>query len=136
MSNGVLLDTHVLVWLALGERSLGQKARARIDDALKSDAVFVSPISFFEIATLRRRGRLLLHEEVAAWRVKVLRQGLVETPLQGDIAIAAAELGGLPGDPADRLITATALSQGCALVTADEGILGWGGTLQRYDARR
>jgi PIN domain nuclease of toxin-antitoxin system len=41
----------------------------------------------------------------------------------------------LPYDPADRLIIATALAQGAALMTADERLLGWGHALERHDAR-
>lgn len=136
MTSGVLLDTHALVWLALGETSLGRRGRAMIDDALKDDAVYVSAISFFEIATLCRRGRLQLYAAIEVWRQRVLQQGIIEIPVQGDVAIAAADLDGLPGDPADRLITAAALSRGYTLVTADERILGWAGTLLRHDARR
>jgi len=40
------------------------------------------------------------------------------------------------GDPADRMIVATALSEGTRIITADDSILGWGGPLGRYDARR
>jgi PIN domain nuclease of toxin-antitoxin system len=44
-------------------------------------------------------------------------------------AIAAMTVGlhGLPVDPADRLIAATALCHDLTLVTADERIVGWGG---------
>jgi PIN domain nuclease of toxin-antitoxin system len=44
-------------------------------------------------------------------------------------------LGGLPEDPADRFIVASALSHGAALVTADEALLRWPHALERVDAR-
>ncbi|MEW5863448.1 MAG: PIN domain-containing protein [Pseudomonadota bacterium] len=47
----------------------------------------------------------------------------------------AVGLGGLPGDPVDRLIVATALRHGAALVTADERPLGWRHPMVRHDAR-
>lgn len=136
MSSEVLLDTHVLVWLTFGDRNLGLKGRALVNDALKDDVVFVSAISFLEIATLRRRGRLRLQNEVATWRQAVLQHGVKEIPVHGDVAIAAGEIQGVPGDPADRIIIATAESVGATLLTADERILAWPGDLPRHDARR
>ena len=50
-------------------------------------------------------------------------------------AVRSVELGGLPDDPVDRLIIATALAQGAALITADERLLGWSHALERHDAR-
>ena len=55
--------------------------------------------------------------------------------MTGQIGILAGELDGLPGDPADRIITATALLRGHTLLTADQRILGWSGTVRRQDAR-
>ena len=54
--------------------------------------------------------------------------------MDGDIAIRANTLSDFPADPADRIIVATALS-GHRLVTADERILAWGGSLDRLNAR-
>ncbi|MBI2918296.1 MAG: type II toxin-antitoxin system VapC family toxin [Chloroflexi bacterium] len=136
MNSSVLLDTHVVVWLAFADRSLGPGGRALVDAALKDNAVYVSAISFFEIATLRRRGCLHLYGDVLVWRQLLLQRGIAETPIQGDIAIVAGELNGLPGDPADRIIAATALVRGWALLTADDRILQWTGPVTRHDARR
>ena len=61
--------------------------------------------------------------------------GLIEIPVDGDIAIRANELTGLHADPADRLIIATALG-GHTLVTADARLLSWSGRLTRMDARK
>ena len=80
-----------------------------------------------------RRGRLDLLVDPEAWRRDLLAQGLVEIPVSGAIGIRAGLLGGLPGDPADRLIVATALD-GHELLTADRGILDWSGQLNRLDA--
>lgn len=135
MPSRVLLDTHVLVWLAFADRSLGPRSRSLVDNAVKDESVFVSAISFFEIATLCRRGRLRLYEEVAAWRQRVLQRGILEEPVTGQIGILAGELAGLPGDPADRIIAATAMVRDATLVTADQRILDWPGAVQRHDAR-
>ena len=68
-----------------------------------------------------------------AWRRDLLAQGLTEIPVNGLIGVRAGLIEGLRGDPADRLIVATAL-EGHQLVTADRRILGWPGKLNRMDA--
>jgi PIN domain nuclease of toxin-antitoxin system len=78
----------------------------------------------------------LAHPTVAQWRGERLDAGLEEIPVDRAIAVRAAGLGGLPGDPVDRLIVATALERGAALLTADERLLGWNHSLERQDARR
>ena len=84
---------------------------------------------------LREKGRIDLSRDVRAWRTRLLQDGLIEIPVDGDIAIRANELTDLHDDPADRLIVAMALG-GHTLVTADERILSWTGRLNRVDARR
>ena len=81
------------------------------------------------------KGRLSLADDVASWRRQNLRQGLTEIPVDGEIGARAGSLAGLHGDPADRIIVATAMD-GHRLVTADQRILDWDGPLQRLDARQ
>jgi PIN domain nuclease of toxin-antitoxin system len=66
----------------------------------------------------------------------LLAAGLLELPVDGNVGIRAVGLGGLPNDPVDRLIVATALHHDAALVSADERLLGWDHPLVRHDARR
>lgn len=80
------------------------------------------------------KGRIRLPEGVPAWRQRQLEQGMIEIPLDGPTAVRAGLLPGMHGDPADRLIVATALG-GHQLMTADEHILNWPGELARLDAR-
>ena len=131
----VLLDTHALVWLMEDNSQLGRRAAHRADTAARTGVLLVSAITFWEVALLAMRHRIALAETVAGWRRRVLELGIEEIPLSGDIGILATELDGLPGDPADRIITATALLQGHTLLTADQGILAWSGTVLRQDAR-
>ena len=84
---------------------------------------------------LHAKGRIRLSRDVRSWRARLLRDGLVEIPADGDIALLANELKDFHGDPADRIIVATALG-GHTLITADRRILSWGGRLCRLDARR
>lgn len=70
-----------------------------------------------------------------AWRRDLLGLGLLEISVDGEIGVAAAQLD-LHGDPADRLIVATAQIKGAVLLTADQPLLQWDSTLERCDARR
>ena len=81
-----------------------------------------------------QRGRISLSLDLDTWRLELLEQGLVEIPVSGRVAARAGLLSLMHGDPADRLIVATAL-EGHELVTADRQILNWPGDLSRLDAR-
>lgn len=121
----ILLDTHVLVRYLMGDRKLGRRSVASIDKALPNDEVFVSAISFWEIAMLVERNRLELDMTVAAFRTLALRHGIHEEPLDGEIGISAAELPDSHADPADRMLVATSILRGLTLITADETLLTW-----------
>ncbi|HVY48805.1 MAG TPA: type II toxin-antitoxin system VapC family toxin [Minicystis sp.] len=129
----ILLDTHVLVWLAAGDAQLGGRTARLVARSLSVARVLVSALSYWEIAMLVAKRRLAA--SAPALRDEASRLGIVEVPLDGTIAIAAAALDDLHGDPADRLIVATALQAGARLVTADRALLGWRGKLARHDAR-
>lgn len=131
----ILLDTHVMLWLRLGEPRLGTNARREIDQAWQSNEVGVSAISFWEVAMFKDKGRIRFPMDVELWRREQLAQGLVEISVDGEIAARAGLLPNMHGDPADRLIVATALA-GHRLVTADQRILDWSGRLSRLDAAK
>ncbi len=82
---------------------------------------------------LQARGRITLQADIGSWREGLLKEGLIEIPVDGRIAIRAGLLQDMHGDPADRLIVATALD-GHQLVTADRRILDWPGQLSRMRA--
>jgi len=121
----ILLDTHVLVRYLMGDKKLGRRAITTIDKALPLDEVFVSAISFWEVAMLVEKGRLELDTTISAFRVLTLRHGIQEEPLDGELAISAAELPDSHADPADRMLVATAILRGLTLITADETLLDW-----------
>ena len=124
----LLLDTHVMLWLRLGDARLGSDTRREIERAWQSGEVCVSALSFWEVAMLKAKGRIRFPEDVGLWRREQLEQGVVEIVVDGEIGIRAVNLSDFHSDPADRLIVATALDGHC-LVTADEHILGWSGGL-------
>lgn len=122
---GVLLDTHALVWLVNGDAQLSRRAQRRIAAA---SPVWVSAITPWEIGMLVARGRLTLGKDALEWVEEVLAlPGIRLAPLAPSIAVASTRLPGeLHGDPADRLIAATARHLSVALVTADEKLLAYG----------
>lgn len=130
----LLLDTVTLIWLVGGNPRLGRRSRARIESAAPGQVGY-SVVSLYEIGTLLAKRRIALDAPLRDWRRAVLRTGMSEEGLVADIAILATELDGLPSDPGDRLIAATARRLGATLITSDEKILAWPGELGRLDAR-
>ena len=131
----IIADTHSLLWYWIGADPLGPNARRIIDEAFRNDELAVSAMTFWEVAMLRNKGRLDFPENVGLWRRELLGQGLIEIPVNGEIGIHANALSDFHPDPADRIIVATAQG-GHRLLTADERILSWVGSLNRLDARQ
>lgn len=123
----IVLDTHVLVWWVDGDtKKISGKARHALEQHAKRNELLFASISVFEIATLERRGRLRFKISASEWlaRLRRLPEYHIE-PLTDDIAERAGQFGDpFPGDPADRMIAATALIRGVPLVTHDERLRG------------
>jgi PIN domain nuclease of toxin-antitoxin system len=122
-----LLDTCTLLWLVADQGKLSAVARAYL--AAHAGRLFVSAISGFEIAMKQRKGALRLPLPTHTWYMRVLEfHGLREIPVDGPIAIAAAELPPLHRDPCDRIIVATGLAHGLAVITPDAAIAAYPAT--------
>ena len=118
----IVLDTHVLLWWVSDPTTLSKQAKKAIDAAVKSGSVHVSCISSWEIALLVERGRLRLALDVRDWlcRCEAL-PFLTFVAVDSAIAVESVRLPDFPhANPADRIIAATALSLGAALVTKDD----------------
>jgi PIN domain nuclease of toxin-antitoxin system len=135
----ILLDTQILIWFTQGDVRLGETARRIVSDEASNDEVVVSPISFWETSMLVWKSRLSLGLDALEWATAVLRQSAIRMePISPVIAIDAGQLpGDIHGDPADRLIIATARSLSCPVLTTDRKILAYGdqGHVQAIDAR-
>jgi len=130
----ILLDTHVLIWTTEDDRKIGARSKAMIADALANSQVAISAFTFWEIALLAARRRVRAIDSPEDLRNQFLSSGGIELPVTGKIGILSVALENLHGDPADRLIVATALSHEATLLTADSRLLSWGGQLRRHDA--
>jgi PIN domain nuclease of toxin-antitoxin system len=129
----ILLDTHAAVWYAVDKR-LGRRSQKLADRALADNLLAVSAFSFWELGMLIAKGRLRALKSAGEFRAKMLGVGINELSLTGEIAVSAADLDSLHGDPADRIIAATAIAHDATLMTADENLLHWRHRLKRQNA--
>ena len=119
----IIVDTHVVVWLAFDHTRLSKKARIAIDDARKSaEGLAISDITLLELAILASKGRIRLDISLETFLQEVEARFVV-LPITGRACARALGLpAAYPKDPADRIIGATALVQGLSLITADREI--------------
>ena len=117
----ILLDTHAWVWWAASSPNLSKKAANAIRAA---ETAYVSAISCWEVAMLAAKGRLVFDRDVEVWLELALRLPNIQLAhLSPRIAARSARLEeGFLGDPADRIIVATALEHGCPIVSKDQRI--------------
>jgi PIN domain nuclease of toxin-antitoxin system len=120
----ILLDTHVLAWLVAEPARLSRPAASAIRRARISDGLAISSITVWELAMLFAQGILRSHSTVeSAVQNLLTRSGVVIMPITAEIAAIASQFSDdYPKDPADRLIGATAMAEGIALITRDERI--------------
>jgi PIN domain nuclease of toxin-antitoxin system len=117
----IVLDTHAWVWWAADKAKLSAAAR----NAIEGDPRRAVPaISVWEVATLASNGKLQLDRDPQDWLDAALAlEGVELVPLRADIAVRSTRLGRtFHGDPADRMIVATAIAENARLVTKDARI--------------
>jgi len=112
----VLLDTHIIHWWSAEPDRISRAATKALNDA---DELAVAAISWFELAWLANRERIIVTVPIRSWLEGLAREvrtvGI--TPAIADTAISLPS--SFPGDPADRLIYATAIEHGWRLITKD-----------------
>jgi PIN domain nuclease of toxin-antitoxin system len=120
----ILLDTHVLLWLAAEPARLSRRASAAIRRGLRAGGIAIASISLWEIAMMFSDGRLRSRGTIEASIESLIRgTGVTLREITPAVAALATQFPAeFPADPADRLIAATAREGGLSLVTKDERI--------------
>ena len=119
----ILLDTHAWLWWAGDHAKLPPRLRRRLG---AERALAISAMSCWEAAMLIQRGRLELAPDARAGiRDACSIPNLRIVPVTDSIAIEAGLLSDFHGDPADRIIVATALELRTPLATRDDRIRSW-----------
>ena len=119
----ILVDTHVVVWLALEPARISKKARAAIEEARRSaQGLGISDMSLLEIAVIESKDRIKLNASLETFLSEVEARFVV-LPITGRVCVRAMGFpAAYPKDSADRIIGATALVEGVPLITADTDI--------------
>jgi PIN domain nuclease of toxin-antitoxin system len=122
----LLLDTCALLWLVNGER-MSADSREAVRQAARRDAVFLSPISAWEIAMLSARSQIALTYDPEDWFTRALRmRGFRLAELSVGVLTASVFLpGNPPRDPADRILLSTCRKEGMRIVTRDRALLNY-----------
>lgn len=118
----IVLDTHAWLWWVAEPQRLSQRAREAIDG---TERFGIATISCWEIAMLAERGRIELDRTIELWIEQALADARAQSlPLTSAVAVRAALLGreGFVGDPANRIVYATARDVGASLVTRDQAL--------------
>jgi PIN domain nuclease of toxin-antitoxin system len=118
----IMLDTHAVIWWRNNNPRLSQNAKTVIAREAHSGNLVLSAFSFWEIALLVEHQRLILPLDLASWLAAVEAIDRIRCiPVDNQIAVASVQLpAGLPKDPADRIIVATAMQLDIPIVTADQ----------------
>jgi PIN domain nuclease of toxin-antitoxin system len=119
----ILLDTHVVIWLAQDYSRISQEAKLAIEEARKKGhGLAVCGITLVEIARIVSHGRIKVTPDAETFLAEVERSFVV-LPITANIALQSSDLpSSYPNDPVDRIVGATALVEDIPLVTADRAI--------------
>lgn len=118
-----LLDTHTWLWFVAGDTTLDPKIRALINTAIQEGELYLSSISLWEVSMLVAKKRIVLNCPSLEW-IKQATANLQIINLTAAISVDSCELpDDFHGDPADRMIVASARVENLVLLTRDNNIL-------------
>lgn len=120
----ILLDTHAWIWWLTRSGQLSDDERFALSAAAVRHELALSAISLWEAHMLQARDRIALPTPFPLWLLEATSADVVEIiPLETDVVLALDELpASLHGDPADRIIAATARCKGMPLATWDKAL--------------
>lgn len=118
----ILLDTNALIWATSDPERLSKKALRAIHRASQGTGIAISAISLWEVALIASKGRLRVTGTVQSIVTEVSAKVSIR-PVTVSIAVLATQFpADYPADPCDRIIGATALSEGMTLISKDSKI--------------
>jgi PIN domain nuclease of toxin-antitoxin system len=121
----LLLDTHALLWFALGDSQLSPNALALITDP--SHEQLVSAGTVWEIAIKVSIGKLILHQPYEDFIDSAVRQnGFSILPVEPRYTAALIGMPFHHRDPFDRLLIARSLVESIPVVSADAAFDAYG----------
>jgi PIN domain nuclease of toxin-antitoxin system len=123
-----LVDTQLLLWNVYGSRKLPARVSRLFRDGRHE--FFYSPASLWEIAIKAARGHKDFIADAAAIHATLDENGFAELPISAQHAVAVAALPPLHADPFDRMLVAQALVEPMALITNDERLAAYPGTIE------
>jgi PIN domain nuclease of toxin-antitoxin system len=123
-----LLDTHAWVWWVTEDRRLSRPALGAIESAQAKDALWLSPISIWEVAKKVEKGQLVLDRPIDDWLdLATIHQGLQVADLARRVLVESCRLPApFHGDPADQIIVGTARDRDATIVTKSQAIRAYG----------
>ena len=123
-SRPLLLDTHCWLWVQTGDGNLSKGAMAAIEEDGGRGGLLLSAISIWELSMLVAKRKIVLRCPLLDWVYEALKTpGLSLVPLSPEIAVESTRLPTFHGDPADRIILASARHTGAIVATRDRAIL-------------
>ena len=125
MRESCLIDTHILLWLVDKPEMLSTVEKNTLTKCAEYNQIYIPAIVIWEIGMLVNKGRIKLSLPLTEWTNKALsRSGINYLPLSPDIAIESNLLPDhFHGDPADRIIIASARIHNIPLITRDKLII-------------
>jgi PIN domain nuclease of toxin-antitoxin system len=119
----ILVDTHVVVWLAFDQEKISSRARTVLDKTRDvGDGLAISDMTLLELGLLVSRGRIRLGISLESFLREIEARFVVLPITSRACARSMAFPTTYPKDPVDRIIGATALVEGLSLITADREI--------------
>ena len=125
----LLLDTHLLIWAAIGSDRLSAKARKSIEDPINE--LYFSAASLWEIAIKNGLGRADFQVDARVLRRALLDNGYQELPITGAHTVSIESLPPIHKDPFDRILVAQATAEGITLLTSDVLVAKYPGPIRK-----
>ena len=127
----LLLDTHILLWAACDPKKLPVKIRKLIED--EENTLFFSAASLWEIVIKNGLSRNDFQIEPRMFRASLIDNGYLEVSITSEHVLFVHDLPPLHKDPFDRILVAQSSIEGMALLTVDQAVIDYGGTVMIDD---